>query len=323
MKQQRRTTKPSPSPSPNPRNASSRARLLSPTLLSGELALPEVDKEGDKEARGRVLVVGGGREMPGAVILSATAALRAGAGKMQIATARSVAQAVGVEVPEARVFALPETVSGAISVGAASIVVERAGKSQAVVVGPGMIDEEAITRLMKRIVGGIEQATLVVDANALDALADNPTLLHALEGRAIITPHAEEMAVVCGSDKEQVEGDPFGVAREAARRLRAVVVLKGRETFIVAPTGEAYLNRAGNVGLATSGSGDTLAGIITGLAARGAEPLQAAAWGVYLHALAGERLARRLGLLGYLAREIPAVVPGLLMELSDKGKRRG
>lgn len=293
-------------------------QALSPRVLRDELALPEVNKGGDKEERGRVLVVGGGREMPGAVILSATAALRAGAGKMQIATARSVAQAIGVEVPEARVFALPETRGGAIAASASSIIVERAGKSQAVAVGPGMIDAEAITRLMKRIVPRIEGATLVVDANALDSLADSPELLHRLEGRAIITPHAEEMATVWRTSKEEIEADRLAVARAAAQRLRAVVVLKGRETFIVAPTGEAYVNRAGNVGLATSGSGDTLAGIITGLAARGCPPLHAAAWGVYLHALAGEALARRVGKLGYLAREIPSEVPRLMAQLSEK-----
>jgi NAD(P)H-hydrate repair Nnr-like enzyme with NAD(P)H-hydrate dehydratase domain len=92
--------------------------------------------------------------------------------------------------------------------------------------------------------------------------------------------------------------------------------LKGRETFVVSPDGSAFVNRAGSVGLATSGSGDVLAGVIAGLIARGAEAASAAAWGVHLHALAGERLSRRVGLLGFLARELPAEIPPLMSELS-------
>ena len=93
-------------------------------------------------------------------------------------------------------------------------------------------------------------------------------------------------------------------------------MLKGRETFVASPGGKVFVNRAGSVGLATSGSGDVLAGVIAGLVARGAEPARAAAWGVYLHALAGERLARRVGPLGFLARELPAEIPPLMAELS-------
>jgi NAD(P)H-hydrate repair Nnr-like enzyme with NAD(P)H-hydrate dehydratase domain len=95
-------------------------------------------------------------------------------------------------------------------------------------------------------------------------------------------------------------------------------VLKGRETFVVSPDGEAFVNRAGSVGLATSGAGDVLAGVIAGLVARGAKPAHAAAWGVHLHALAGERLSRRMGLLGFLARELPAEIPPLMSELSGE-----
>lgn len=301
--------------------AKARPVNITASVLRRRLPLPRLDAESDKEMRGRVLVIGGGREMPGAVVLAATAALRAGAGKLQIATGSSVALLVGAQVPESRVFALPETKSGAIAASAAQTILERAAKSQAVCIGPGMIDEEAIARLMKAVVPRMKNATLVVDANALNCLAREPQLLHSLQGRAIVTPHAEEMAIVRRSSKDEVARNSLETARDAARELRAVVVLKGRETVIAAPTGETYSNRAGNVGLATSGSGDTLAGLITGLAARGAAPLQAAVWGVHLHALAGDRLAGRAGLLGYLAREIPAEVPHLMSELDGRKSR--
>jgi ADP-dependent NAD(P)H-hydrate dehydratase len=283
--------------------------------------LPQPDEGGDKEERGRVLVVGGTSEMPGAIILAATAALRAGAGKLCVCAGRSIAQLVAAEVPEARVVSLPETKAGGIAASAASKIAEQAEGAQAVLIGPGMIDEIAIARLMKSLLPRIERATLILDAGALMFLDLNPRSLHTLKGRLVITPHAGEMASIRGIDKLEVTSEPDRIAREAANDLRAVVALKGGETFIAAPDVNIYCNRAGNIGLATSGSGDTLSGIIAGLAARGAEPLQAAIWGVYLHACAGDRLAKRMGRLGFLARELLAEIPRLMSELEGRKKR--
>lgn len=284
-------------------------------------ALPQPDEAGDKEARGRVLVIGGAPEMPGAVILAATAALRAGAGKLQIATCRSIAQAIGVAVPEARVFALPETKAGGIAASAVAAIAEHAREAQAVLIGPGMVDEKAIARLLLRLLPRIEGPTVVLDAGALTCLTDKGQCLHSLNGRVVLTPHAGEMAKLTGVDKSEIEAAPDRAARAAARELRAVIALKGRETFIAAPTGtKIYCNHTGNVGLATSGSGDTLAGVVAGLAARGAAPLQAAAWGVYLHGRAGDRLARRMGRLGFLARELLNEIPRLMSEMDGRKK---
>lgn len=289
-------------------------KLLSKTLLRG-WPLPRPSEEGDKDERGRVLIVGGAREMPGALILAATAALRVGAGKLQIATCGSIVPLVAAAVPESRVFRLAETRAGAIAASAAVEVASRAKEIEALLIGPGMIDEKSVARLVKNILPRIKGTTVVLDAAALSCFSGAPECLREFEGKAIITPHAKEMAAMLDVDKSEVEREPLETARRAARRLGVVVALKGRETFIVAPDGEAYSNRAGNVGLATSGSGDVLAGTIAGLAARGAEPLQAAAWGVSLHARAGDRLAKRIGPLGFLAREIPDELPALLREL--------
>ena len=297
-----------------------RPLVITPAVLRG-WPLPQPDEDGDKEDRGRVLVVGGAPEMPGAIILAATAALRAGAGKIRICAGRSIAQLVAAAVPEARVVSLPETRTGGIAASAASQIIENAEQAQSVLIGPGMIDERAIARLMKIILPRIERATLILDAGALAFLYQDPQSLHSLGGRAIITPHAGEMAGLRGIDKSAITSEPARRAREAVHDLHAVIALKGRETFIAAPTGKTYSNRAGNVGLATSGSGDTLSGIIAGLAARGAEPLQAAVWGVYLHARAGDRLARRMGRLGFLARELLAEIPALMSELDGRKKR--
>ena len=148
---------------------------------------------------------------------------------------------------------------------------------------------------------------MVIDADALNCLAAYsgngwPKELQGSESTPLIlTPHAGEMAHLCGRSKQTVSADPQGTALEAARRWNAVVALKGATTVIATPDGRLWTHCGGEAGLATSGSGDTLAGIIGGLAARGATPEQACAWGVVLHAGAGARLASR-GPLGFLAR---------------------
>jgi hydroxyethylthiazole kinase-like uncharacterized protein yjeF len=296
------------------------------TLVSRRLLrrwpLPQPSEEGDKDERGRVLVVGGAPELPGAVVLAATAALRAGAGKLRIATCAGIAPGVALAVPEARVFAFPETESGAIAPSAADELASLANGVDAVVIGPGLVDEEAVSRLLRGALPQIDGPVVILDAGGFACLADDPRSLHSLQGRAILTPHAGEMATLLGMDKETVRRDPRGAVRRAAVELGAVVALKGAETYVTGPEGETYCNRTGNVGLATSGSGDTLAGIIGGLAARGTEPLQAAVWGVFLHGSAGDRLAARMGRLGFLARELLAEVPVLMAEFDGPRKPR-
>jgi ADP-dependent NAD(P)H-hydrate dehydratase len=298
-------------------NVAARPITLSARVLR-DWPLPQPDREGDKEERGRVLIIGGAAEMPGAVILAATAALRAGAGKLQIATCQSVAQLVAAAVPEARVFALPETKTGAIAASAATGLAERLESVQTVLIGPGMIGESGVARLVKSLLPDIKRAVLVLDAEALAFLSEAPESLAPLGGKAIITPHAGEMANLLSISKESIQRDPLSTAREAAARFNAVVALKGAQTYVAAPGKKTYCNKAGNVGLATSGSGDTLSGIVAGLAARGAEPQQAAAWAVYLHGCAGDRLAKRMGGLGFLARELLIEIPPLMAQLSRR-----
>lgn len=275
------------------------------------LPLPE---SGGKDERGRVLVVGGAAEMPGAIILAATAALRAGAGKLQIATAASVRAHVGAAVPEASVLALPETRDGAIAPGAARLIAERAHHVDALLIGPGMIGD--VPALLRALAPRLPPTPLLLDAEAMMFLADDPTALHRLRGKLVLTPHAGEFATLRKIEKSDVETDPHPLAQDAARELRCVLALKGPATFIAGSDGESYVNRAGSCALATSGSGDTLAGLIGGLLARGCDPVAATAWGVYLHARAGEQLARRHGPVGVLARELAVEIPALMRRLS-------
>jgi hydroxyethylthiazole kinase-like uncharacterized protein yjeF len=291
--------------------------------------LPMPSSDGDKEVRGHVLVLGGSREMPGAVILAATAALRAGAGKLTIATGKSVAQLVALAIPEARVIGLAETDAGGFSVDAVAKLDPLADRVDAILVGPGMQDEPATAELVHALLPRVEgsNTSVVLDACAMGALLyppgfarDGAAPADAVPGAApfrfrrpvIVTPHAGEMAHLTGIAKEDIVAGPDSAAVAAAERWNAVVALKGARTVIASPDGKLWQHTGGNVGLAISGSGDTLAGIIAGLAARGAVLEQATCWGVALHARAGERLAARMGVLGYLAREIPHEIPALL-----------
>jgi ADP-dependent NAD(P)H-hydrate dehydratase len=288
--------------------------------------LPQPSFDGDKEVRGHVLIVGGAREMPGAVMLAATAALRAGAGKLTIATAASVAPLVAMAIPEARVIGVAETANGGFTIEAARKLGELAGKVGAMLVGPGMQDEGATAELVHALLPRFAGTALVLDAAAMGAvrMAGEPHLLEEPKDMAhfrfaepvLLTPHAGELSHLTGEDKEALAADPLAAAAAAARRWNAVVALKGATTVIAAPDGQRWQHEGGNIGLAISGSGDALAGIIAGLAARGATLAQAAAWGVALHASAGEQLSIKYGVLGYLAREISAEVPGLLRTLA-------
>jgi hydroxyethylthiazole kinase-like uncharacterized protein yjeF len=292
--------------------------------------------DADKEDRGHVLVLGGSREMPGAVILAATAALRAGAGKLTIATGRSVAQLVALALPESRVLGLAENEAGGFTVEAVAALDPLADKISAILIGPGMRDEAATARLVHALLPRLDgtDTNVLLDAEAMGAVLHPPTGNPPFRFNVpvLLTPHAGEMAHLTGIAKDEIGAAPDRHAAEAAQDWNAVVALKGARTVIAAPGGERWQHEGGNVGLATSGSGDVLAGIIAGLAARGAGLAQAAAWGVALHARAGERLAERFGRLGYLARELCDVIPALLEQaagdnadaaLRPSGTRRG
>ena len=284
-------------------------------LLRG-MPLPRHRDGEDKNQRGRVLVIGGSVEVPGGALLAGLAGLRAGAGKLQIATCRSVAPHLAVAVPEARVIGLEETPAGGISADETDRLAMHCSRCDAVLLGPGMMDGEAARRLTARLLDEATAACFVLDAAALQALREGEAPLRRHAGRIILTPHAGEMATLLGIERAAVLADPLAAARRAAAGMQAVVAMKGGCTFIVTPQGRAWSCDRGNVGLATSGSGDTLAGIIAGLAARGAAPLEAALWGVYLHGEAGSRLARSRGPVGFLARELLAEIPPVMAGLA-------
>jgi hydroxyethylthiazole kinase-like uncharacterized protein yjeF len=266
------------------------------------------------------MVAGGSSEVPGALLLAGVAALRAGAGKLQIAGPRSAAPSLGVALPEARVFSLPETNEGYLDRRAGARAVECARDADAILVGPGMLNDDAIRGFMDEVVRRVGEKQLVIDAVALGALRGG-RYRFTEETRVVLTPNIGEMAKITGDTPAAVAADLRGAALTVARSLNAVVVMKGSETFIATPYGEVFRYTEGEVGLATSGSGDVLAGILVGLLARGATLDQAAVWATYLHGTAGNRLRRRTGAIGFLARELSGEIPALMNALA--GRRAG
>ena len=269
---------------------------MSPSPLA-DRPLPRHDEDKDKDSRGKVLIVAGSDPTPGAALLAGTAAVRVGAGKLQIATAPDNRTAIGIHVPESLALAFTDL----------SALTTAATRADAVVVGPGLLDDDAnlVRAVATALVDDQSETVLVVDAGSLSRLPEK------LPGRTILMPNEDE------AEDLGIAADEKGVV-EAARRYQAVVAVRGAETWMADPDGAVFCDDAGNVGLAVSGSGDVLSGVVGGLAARGADPLTAALWAVHVHGIAGERLAEQVAPLGFLARELLDVIPGLLAELSGR-----
>jgi ADP-dependent NAD(P)H-hydrate dehydratase len=300
------------------RGESSGPTLVTPSLLR-EWPLPAPGA--DKYSRGSVLVVGGARATPGAALLAGTAALRAGAGKLTLAVAESVAVQLGVAIPECGAIGLPETGQGSVKAELESIS-SYLDRADALLVGPGLDDQDLAGELLEALLkrehkgdaGSKEGAAVVLDAYALGALVPLEDQLDPWRGRLILTPNPTEAGILLGRDVDDLEKD----LAEISARFDAVVSCQG---LITQPPGpqpdeaELYKITTGYGGLGTSGSGDVLAGAIAGLRARGTSSAQAACWGTHLHAAAADRLASRLGPLGFLARELADELPALMLEL--------
>ncbi|WP_447761224.1 NAD(P)H-hydrate dehydratase [Sphingopyxis panaciterrae] len=274
--------------------------------------LPDHHDDVDKNGRGRVLVIGGCRRVPGGMLLTAEAAFRAGAGKVTIATIASTAIPIGIAFPACAVIALPETASGEIAPDSADLLLAEMANHDAIVFGPAMLDEAIVRTLLAALLPALpEDMFLLLDAFALRAAADHADAIAARGNHTVLTPHEGELAAMLGVDKDDVSRDPLTALAEAVERFRAAVMVKGATSHLMAD-GACLAYAGGGLGLAVSGSGDVLAGLIAGLGAQGLRPLQAAAWGIWLHGEAGRRLSEIMGPIGYLARELAPLAPGLM-----------
>lgn len=284
------------------------------TRLLQQWPLPGLSPHDTKEDRGRILIIGGSLRVPGAVLLAGIASLRSGAGKLQVATSHQAALSLAVALPEAKVTGIGADAKGEVSKLPIDVARE-AQEADAVLVGPGMNPTTATLRIAATVMQ--RAASVVLDAGAVGASA-SPR-----RGAVVLTPHLGEMARLIDMDADRIAADLVPIARTFAREWNATLVLKGADTVVANAEGDAWMHAGGCVGLATSGSGDVLAGVITGLLAQGATPHQAAVWGVALHARAGEELSRRVGAVGFLAREIADAVPRIRLGFGNEKGNEG
>lgn len=286
----------------------SRVSALTPSELKRH-PLPAVTG-GDKDRHGQILIIGGSRDVPGAPLLTAHGAMRAGAGKLQIAAPDDIAVPLGIAMPEAMVVGFSSARDGGFARRSVKPLINLANRADVIVAGIGMTGNPA-TRQLAAALCGVGKP-IALDAALLHALPDATAAARHAAIPPILLPHAGEMAALLSCDSTEVEADPVGCGRRCAQRYDALVLVKGVESHVIAPDGAAWIYRGGSPGLGVSGSGDTLAGIVGGLLARGATPLTALLWAVWLHGEAGRRLAGKVGPIGFLAREIPAEIPALL-----------
>lgn len=242
-----------------------------------------------KKARGDVVVVGGSRRSPGAVLLAGEAALRVGAGRVALAVPQSIDAQVGIALPEAGILALPDAADAALE----GELRDSVAGADAVLVGPGFSDADE-TRATLLAVAATRPRRMVLDAYALGILPEVDR--RDLPDDLILNPNKDEAGILLGRDLSDGVADIC----EIARRYDAVVNCYG---VVARPDGASWRIEEGDSGLGTSGSGDVLAGAITGFAARGLDPSRAAVWGSWAHAGAGSLLGERVG-LGFLARDL-------------------
>ncbi len=285
--------------------------------------LPKRPKSSNKGTFGRVLVVAGSANYPGAARLAAEACYRAGAGLVTLAAPSSVQTLIAAAIPEVTWLPLDGD-SNALSTDSTATIVAAASSCDAMLIGPGISQRDGVSDAVLSVLTGATTRAAVIDADALNALAQLPGWHERVNMPAVLTPHPGEMARLLGTTVAEVQDDRLNVATKAAASWGKVVVLKGAHTVIAAPDGRAAISPYANPLLATAGTGDVLAGAIAGLLAQGLEPFEAAACGVYLHGLAAEEIGEEYADRGMLASELlPALPRAIRTVIHGKPSRGG
>lgn len=270
--------------------------------------LPNRPADAHKGTFGRVLVIAGSARYPGAAVLAARGAYRAGAGLVTIATPQSIAQHMVASVPEATLLPLPEYDDGMISGFAAwEVVRDELPGFDSVVIGCGFGRHEHSGKFVREFLISPEVGAVngvVVDADGLNLLSEDMTVLPSAVAPVVLTPHPGEMATLTGLTTDEVQGQRLTIARDRAADWNCHVVLKGANTVVATPDNRARVSEVAQPALATAGTGDVLSGAIGALIAQGLNPFDAATLGVYLHGDAGNRAARVHGTIGVTAGDV-------------------
>ena len=296
--------------------------LITPDWVAS--VLPPRPLNANKGSFGKVLVASGSTNYIGAAYLACTAAHRVGAGLVTLATARGLQPILAAKLVETTYLPLPEADAGIIGHEAASILVEQAKVYDALLMGCGLGQHPSTMDFVREALSSLPTPVgqaLVLDADALNTLAETPDWHQRFDAQAVLTPHPGEMARLTGLSVDEIQADRIEMARRFAAKWRKVVVLKGAYTVIAAPDGQARLNPMANPGLASAGTGDVLSGAIVGLLAQGLSPFNAACCGVHLHGMAGDMVRQDLGDAGMLASDLLPRLPVAIKKLKEQRGR--
>ena len=267
--------------------------------------IPERRAVSHKGSYGRLLNIAGSARYTGAALLSTDAALKMGVGLCTLATPTRVINAIAAAVPETTYAPLTGNIGGFINdegAGEARALIEGAGYT-AVSIGCGLGNSEAVGKLTEFVVKNAD-CPVIIDADGLNSISGNINVLKENRKGVILTPHPAEFSRLTGKSVEEIQSDRITAAKDFAAEYNTVVVLKGVNTVIAAPTGECFINTTGNAGLAKSGSGDVLTGMIASFVAQGTDIFYGSVLGAYMHGLAADRLAASRNLFGIMPRDI-------------------
>jgi hydroxyethylthiazole kinase-like uncharacterized protein yjeF len=291
---------------------------LRPLLAPEAVRIPERPKDGHKGTFGTTVVLAGSLGFTGAAYLASTAAARAGSGMVRLLIADGVYPILAAKCTEVMATPLPEVAPGAAGRTALPTVLRHLETAAAAVIGPGLGRDGSTWRLIYDLLGQL-RVPAVLDADALNALADNQRLLRRLKGDRVLTPHPGEMARLVRRSTGDVQAARDEIAAKAAADWGVVVVLKGAKTVVAAPDGRLSVDPHEVPALASGGTGDVLSGVVGGLLAQNLDPYAAAVTGVYVHAEAGRRVAARLGDSGLLASDLLLEIPAVMQTLRAGG----
>jgi NAD(P)H-hydrate epimerase len=300
-----------------PRRAIDQAALPLSLFTETDAAacVPARPREGHKGTFGHVLVVAGSMGKSGAAMLTARAALRAGAGLTTLACPESVLRAGEAKPPEIMTLPLPETAEHTLAAAALDTLLAAAKQATVVAIGPGLSTHPETQSLIRELIARLS-IPMVIDADGLNALADHLDPFKRPHPPTVLTPHPGEMGRLTKLGSREVQRRRIDLAAEFAKAHQVVVALKGARTVVAGPDGRVTLNPTGNAGMATAGTGDVLTGVIASLMAQGLPPADAARLGVYLHGLAGDIVAADRGERGMLAGDLLDRLPAALARIA-------
>ena len=282
--------------------------------------LPKRPKNAHKGTFGKVLACAGSTQYIGAAYLACMSAMRVGAGLVTLATAQGLQPILAAKLTEATYAPLAEAEPGYISSKASRAIHERLADYDVLLIGCGLSQHPQVIDFVQKVLLEMPpslKTKLVIDADALNALAQTPSWWKKLKRDAILTPHPGEMARLSGLSMKEILQDRLVAAREYAARWNKTVILKGANTIIASPNGKAKINAVCNPGLASAGTGDVLAGTIAGLLAQGLSYADAAACGAYLHSAAADWVRDEMGDMGMIASDLLPALPKVIKNIRN------